>query len=284
MKLRILSWNVHGLPSPFSKHRAQRLRRIAAQIATEKPDLLALQEVWAGSLRLLLPSCPGYAARFVRARNGGASGGLLLLVREGGDWTIDEHTLRFRRFSHYAPRHRVWEADGLAGKGAAFLCLDHRADRGRLWLVNTHLQSRYRSNAYVTVRRAQLHELGRWVHELGESAPVVLAGDFNTPADGDPLYEGVASLGVDVTAGSRRRGDVTHHPAQSAAGWIDYVLVRPPAGGRAAGRTRLIENVASDDPYSDHAGLVADVEVERRSGRMEFDGVLERRDALHGEG
>lgn len=263
MKLRILSWNVHGLPAPFSKHRAARLGRIALAISHEQPDFVALQEVWAGSLRLLAGVRGDYTAHYARSRGGNTLGGLLLLVRRGSGWSAGADSMRFRRYSSYAARHRIWEADGLAGKGALLLPVEHRSGE-RLWLVDTHLQSRYAGSDYHKVRRAQIHELTRWVGELGKAEPIVIAGDFNTPADSDPLHESIASLGRDVTEEVRSTGDgVTNFPVHASAGWIDYVLVAPPAAGAAAGRTRLIRNRAADDPYSDHHGLVCDIEVAR---------------------
>ncbi len=263
MKIRLLSWNVHGLPAPITRHRAQRLRRIAAQVDAQRPDVVALQEAWAGSLAILATALPAWTPLFHRTRAGGAAGGLLVLVPKRGDWDADPATLRFRRYSHSAPRHRVWEADGLAGKGALFVRLAHRAQQRHLWLANTHLQSRYRANAYEQIRHAQLHELTRWVHEHGVATPMLLCGDFNTPADDDPLYEHIAALGSDLTRPERERraGGATNFPLQAEAGWIDYVIARPAAGGSANGDVRLIENTAADDPYSDHSALVADVEL-----------------------
>lgn len=262
MKIRLLSWNVHGLPAPITRHRALRLRRIAAQVDVHQPDVVALQEAWAGSLAIVAQALPAWTPFFHRTRAGGAAGGLLLLLPKRGNWTADASTLRFRRYSHYAPRHRVWEADGLAGKGALFLGLAHRSGHGHLWLVNTHLQSRYRANPYEQVRHAQLHELTRWVHEHGTTTPMLLCGDFNTPAEGDPLHEHIAALGDDLTRAERDRrgGGATNFPLQAEAGWIDYVIARAAAGGGAGGDVRLIENTAADDPYSDHSGLLADVE------------------------
>lgn len=263
MKIRLLSWNVHGLPAPITRHRALRLRRIAAQVDVQKPDVVALQEAWAGSLAILAAALPAWTPLYHRTRAGGAAGGLLVLVPNRGDWAADAATLRFRRYSHYAPRHRVWEADGLAGKGALFVCLEHRGGHRKLWLANTHLQSRYRANAYEQVRHSQLHELTRWVHEHGVAVPMLLCGDFNTPADGDPLYEHIAALGDDLTRRERERraGAATNFPLQADAGWIDFVIARPAAGGEANAEVRLIENETADDPYSDHSAIVADVEI-----------------------
>lgn len=269
MHLRILSWNVHGLPWPVTRHRPLRMRRIGERIAAERVDIALVQEVWAGAVRPLREAARGYRALFVPTVLGSATGGLVALVREGSGFAVDP--LRFRRFARHAPKRRLREGDALAGKGALFLTLTHAASARRILVVNTHLQARYRPNDYAWIRLAQARELGEWL--AGEEGPVLVAGDFNTPARESLIYDNIASLGVDLTAEERNRsGAVTNYPVHSDAAWIDYVLLRPGAAAWSASPLRLIENERIDHPYSDHSALVVDVELdfdtEDRSARV----------------
>jgi endonuclease/exonuclease/phosphatase family metal-dependent hydrolase len=238
------------------------MKRIAERIEAEKPDVVALQEAWPGSMAILESGLPSYSLHYTRTMFGNAAGGLVLLVRRDGRFRAEEASLRFRSFSESGPFYRIWEADGLAGKGAVFLSIV-REDGTRLWIVTTHLQARYGPRDYRRVRRAQLRELKSWIDSLGGQEPVVLAGDLNTPARIDPVYDELESIGVDHAWHLHENGTTTKpHPPHSTAGWIDYVLLRPhPYESR--GTASLIRNERRDHPYSDHNALVLDLELFR---------------------
>lgn len=259
-RLRVLSWNVHGLLGPFSRDRPQRLHRIAREVAVHAPDLVAFQEAWAGSPHALIRALPGYTAHFVSSVRRSARGGLLMMVRDGSGWNLAGATASFRRFSVAAPAWKLWQGDGIAGKGATFVRLARRDVEHGLWFVCTHVQARYRGSEYRDVRFSQLRELSQWLHELGSNAPVVLAGDLNTPPHEHELYASIAGLGIDLSREHHSQPSAfTSCPAHGEHGWIDYVLVRPLPGQQIASEVRLIRNRAPDDPFSDHHGLVADV-------------------------
>jgi endonuclease/exonuclease/phosphatase family metal-dependent hydrolase len=260
MTIRLLSWNVHGLPYPVTRNRAHRMQRIGERIAAEKADVAVLQEVWPGALTPLVSAAAGYSAHFVPTFFGSPSGGLVVLVRDGAGWSVDAGSLRFRAYSRWGARRKVWEGDGIAGKGALFVALDDASGR-RLWIAATHLQSRYGSSDYANVRLWQVRELGRWLGELAD--PVLVAGDFNTPATEAQGYQAISALGIDLTQDVRHRtGAVTNYPLHSTAAWIDFVLLRPGNARLERSSLRLIENERIDHPYSDHSALVADVDLE----------------------
>jgi endonuclease/exonuclease/phosphatase family metal-dependent hydrolase len=260
LKLRILSWNVHGLPWPITSDRALRMQRIGERMVAEKPDVAVIQEAWPGTITPLLAAAPGYSAHYVESGLGSPAGGLAIFVRHGADWSLDETSLRFRAFTSYAPWHRLWEGDAIAGKGALFAALVHRTSQKRLWIAATHLQARYGLLHYVDVRLAQLRELGTWLRDFEES--VVIAGDFNTPSGEEAVYPALAALGIDISVRERERTGVgTKVPttAWSLPAWIDYVLVRPGSMRYRRSKVRLIQNERMDVPYSDHSALVADI-------------------------
>jgi endonuclease/exonuclease/phosphatase family metal-dependent hydrolase len=258
VNLRLLAWNVHGLPAPLTRKRRARLRRIAAQVAREAPDLVTFEEAWGGSVRLLCRELPSYLPFFVRAPATVAAGGLLCLVRDNGNWRATARP-RFRRYSLQAPAWKLWQGDGAAGKGALFVALD--GPGGPLCLAATHLQSRYPGQPYRQVRVAQLRELARWMDEIGAATPILVCGDLNTPATDEEYPLLVAPLGTDLTTDAQGTGAVTNYPTRSSAAWIDYAIARLPRNCSARSSTRLILNDAADEPYSDHHGLVVDIEI-----------------------
>ena len=108
--------------------------------------------------RLVSGLDPVYACR---GRLGGANGGLLTLVRVAAGWIVRGEP-EFRRYSSGVRRAwKIWEGDGLSGKGALIVSLEHNGER--LFAVDTHLQSQYPGSDYLSVREAQLSQLGEFV-------------------------------------------------------------------------------------------------------------------------
>ena len=261
-RLKVLSWNVHGLPAPFSSDRRGRLQRIAAQVAAEAPDIVAFQEAWIDCPQRLAGHLPGYAAQFLPLWRGAARGGLMILVRESSAWQA-AGSPAFRAFTASGPPWRVWQGDGLAGKGALFVELSARDSGGGLVFVGAHLQARYRGASYGEVRLAQIRELSDWLRQLG-STGAIIAGDFNTPPEETEVFGELAALGIDVTRPARLQpGAVTNYPVHSHAGWIDYVFLRAQPDAVVEATARRILNRAIDDPFSDHHGVIAEIVLRR---------------------
>ena len=177
------------------------------------------------------------------------------------DWTI-EQTI-FHGFSRSAPGWRVWEADGLSGKGM----LSVRVGRGgrQVSLVNTHLQAEYNGNRYGDVRAAQLGELSDVIERLPWAPPIILAGDLNTRPDEEAVLRGFLTDWLDLGRDVRERCECgTQINADGRPGaWVDYILARPPDGGYAATVDfELLRNRNLNDPYSDHHGLFATIEIQ----------------------
>lgn len=155
--------------------------------------------------------------------------------------------------------------DGLATKGAAFVRL--RGGNGAIYgLVATHLQAGAR---FRRVRRSQLEELVRLVERTAGEEAVVLLGDLNV--DGRRRGPGsewrdvfgpggvLAAAGFEdafVSSGSPRESGVTAEGGQR----LDYVALR---SARGTGSPLVAQHVAlALRGLSDHAGLVADLNVE----------------------
>ncbi len=262
--LPLVCWNLHG--TPFTRDRAGRLERAAARILTEMPDVVLLQEVWLRSDAERLVGAFGPAFAVVEHPRGGLfmrTSGLLALVRKGSGWTIARS--RFHEFEAEASPFKLWQGDGFGDKGIQEI---HLARNGaRLAVLNTHLQAAYEKGGYQGIRRRQLAQLRRVADAIDARVPVIAAGDLNTRPHED-LYRELGRFWIDLS--QPRRTVCACGTIFSETGgegdWVDYVLARrSPAWRFAAPDLRRVTNRAPDDPYSDHHGLAATVELRARS-------------------
>ena len=262
MKLSVLSWNLHGLPWPLSKDPRGRLQRAGAKIRELAPDVMLLQEIWSGwaidSLSRALH--PDWSACCVRGRLGRPNGGLLTLVRVADGWIVRGKP-EFRRYNASAPAWKIWEGDGLSGKGALIVSLEHNGEH--VFAVNTHLQAEYPGSDYSSVREAQLSQLAEFLAALDQSVPAIIAGDFNTDCR-EPLYARIAEMGIDLTANGRGERGTNFDLRDGKPVWIDYILGPASKSWKATAELQLIENRGVDDPYSDHNGLFCTVTLTPR--------------------
>ncbi len=196
--LKVLSWNLHGLAWPLSKDPGGRMDRVSAKMRELSPEVALLQEVWLGSQvdRLTLALQPDWIPICIKRRSGGPRGGLLAFVSASAGWRA-RAAPEFHAFAASAPAWKVWEGDGLGGKG--ILTVELERGEQRICAVNTHLQSQYPGSDYAEVREAQLIELREIVSHFHASLPAIVAGDFNTDSR-ESLYSLVAALGTDLTA------------------------------------------------------------------------------------
>ena len=232
------------------------MERIATKVREQQPDLVLLQEVWLGAyVRSLSRALAGdyeiiYRARPLTRR---PRGGLVVFLRRRSGWVAESAT--FEMYPSSAPGWRVWEGDGISGKG--LLALRFRRDDETLGIVNTHLQAQYPHSGrlYPEVRSSQLRMLNDFVAREYRDVPLLIAGDLNTaPAEG--LYASqIAALGTDLTVNVRREcASGTHIDARSGASdWIDYVIARNVTVDAAVLR---IVNDAADSPFSAPHGLL----------------------------
>src|SRR5690242_11352000 len=127
ISLRILSWNVHGLAWPLSKDPRGRMDRVCAKVRELRPDLVLLQEVWLSSYveRLTISLRPDWTPISGLRRSGSPKGGLLTFVREASGWRPCSPPT-FHAFAASAPAWKIWEGDGVGGKGALIVELGRR--------------------------------------------------------------------------------------------------------------------------------------------------------------
>ena len=254
--LRVLQWNVRVIP--FTGF-GERLPRIAAVVARERPDFVAFEEVWtsggASAIRRALAPM-GYASCCAN-RGPFRPGGLLLLWDTTKGWRVDD--VAFVRYARAAPR-RMNEGDAFVRNG--FLIGNAHDAGGRAFRIAvTHLQAQYpdHHHPYVDVRLAQVEQVAA---ALGDGDAIV-AGDFNTTPD-DAAYAWLAAHGWrDATAEARRQCQAAaslpcgtnFEDGKLTPDWFDYVFVR---GGFGNATAQLIRN-ARTDVYSDHEGVLCTI-------------------------
>jgi endonuclease/exonuclease/phosphatase family metal-dependent hydrolase len=251
--LRVLSWNLHGLP--FYSNTPERLRRVAAVIAIQQPDLVLLQEVWLRRYTDLLRAAleADYDMLYQPRRvTQWPRGGLLVFVRRSSTWRAEAP--RFVAYEVSAPWYRVTEGDGISGKGILATRIAHAG--ASLVVVDTHLQSGYAGRDYRTVRGAQIEQLQAFLQHEHPSEPVLIGGDFNTTSV-EPLYASLlTALGTDLTAAERWNCHCGTNFDAGQRQWIDYVFAR---SWNVNSTTQRITNDAPDSPYSDHDGVLVRV-------------------------
>ena len=205
----------------------------------------------------------------LRYKLGGRKGGLLAFYHRMSQWVVPGATVAssFRQFQARAPWFRLWQADGISGKGIQRIEL--KQNGYRVVVLNTHLQSPYRNDEcpylknypYDDVRSKQIGELIVYADNPENiGAAVIAAGDLNITPKESELYGQITGAWEDLTKKYRNEygsGTIMDEKGQRPE-WIDYILSRrtPDASVRVS-RLRLICNAAKDDPYSDHHGLEA---------------------------
>ncbi len=255
--LRVLTWNVHGIPF-MSPYPTARLRNVAAKIREQQPDVVLLQEVWAHAYARQLARALAGEYRVTTASGCGRPfpcGGLAILVRTASGWVAAAPT--FIAYKRSAPWYRLREWDGIAKKGI----LMARLVRGHesLAVADTHLQTEYAryGRNYSKLRRRQLEQIDATLRATFADTPVLIGGDFNTaPGESSGLYEShLSRLGEDRTAALRIAcGECGTRPAQPRpARWLDYLFTR---NLDATAEVERIVNEGVDQPYSDHEGLL----------------------------
>jgi endonuclease/exonuclease/phosphatase family metal-dependent hydrolase len=283
LTLRIVSWNVHGLPRPVDLHyfpwdrapkHGERVRNVLERISTlsPAPDVIALQEVWrdddAAQVRTL--SSKGYEVFEVPNGPILRPTGLLTCVNTAAGWRAAQLP------PVYYSKASVVDVDRFSHKGIQRLKVQ-RSAVDRFVLFNTHLQSQYAKSGpktYTSERQKELQQLSERAVELQEGGvPLLACGDFNTyPYPSDFAVYELLSNGrpwVDLTKEARAEcGCETNFDSTNSKemdGWIDYALWAKDDSLDVRATVQLLHNEHIDSPYSDHQGMVYTVHVERRA-------------------
>jgi len=197
-------------------------------------------------------------------------GGLLTGVKRAG-WSVSSPA-RFTPFRAQGPAWKFWQGDGLMKKGVLATVATQLATGREVTFLNTHLQSQYgyfhtasgalrSKDAYLVERGAQLRQLEDLSLHYRDRL-VIIGGDFNTTPDEWPEL-GLPKDWQELTEPLRATSRGSYIENTGPLAWYDYVFAQPGPVDTVKARARLIENTGVDVPYSDHHGLVIELDDQR---------------------
>jgi endonuclease/exonuclease/phosphatase family metal-dependent hydrolase len=272
VRLRILTLNAWALPWPLSDRPDARMEAIGGQLASLDADIVAFQEAWSPSARRKLTEAgrrAGYTETWSQPGSIGSSG-MLVLSR------LPIREARFIRFALCGFPEDVTHGDYYGGKGIAVVTLE--TPEGPVALLSTHLIPHYGDygpeDTYMGHRVGEVVELSDALAQI--DIPAIVVGDFNF-TEREPEYEilmglsGLTDLAVDL---EWREVTIVPGPPyranESPPGVrIDYVFARDGADRSVAPQmiSRVLDETIEIDGkgagYSDHAGLLAEIEIHR---------------------
>jgi putative endonuclease len=245
LKLRVLTWNVWGVPA-ITSHRDERLAAVPDAVLGLAPDIVFLQELWVEK------DANAIAKRFSErgfrdVRRFESPEGLTGLVIAS---KLPLEGAVFRPFGIGRTPHSLWHLDWMVSKGLASATVE--TSLGRLTLETTHLQAQYRTDRYDAERLGQAGEIVVSNRPLSKEA-LVLAGDFNSRGDELPrrLLRDLAAL-----EDANPTGEDSVYVRGNSTLAIHVVSVR----------TMLAEPwklASGPEPLSDHAAVLVDLELSR---------------------
>jgi endonuclease/exonuclease/phosphatase family metal-dependent hydrolase len=246
IRLRVLTWNVWGVPA-ITSHLDERMAAIPAAIATLGPDIVFLQELWeprhAESVGRKLGEL-GFRHSRAFDTPAGATGLFVASKFPLGAGA-------FRPFSLGRMPHSFWHLDWMVEKGVANVVVE--TPLGALRVENTHLQAQYRTDRYGPERLAQAAEIVLMNRSHANEA-LLLAGDFNGP--GDELPRRVLRDLVALEDAAPPNEDSVYARGSDALS-IRIVRARPVLGEPYGLANGVME------PLSDHAALFVELELSR---------------------
>jgi endonuclease/exonuclease/phosphatase family metal-dependent hydrolase len=262
--LRLLSYNIWGLPGWMTGARSGRYPRIARELERLNPDLILLQEAWTAKARKSAPATGSWwTAR---------AAGQHTFFQQSGLMTLSKFPIIGGEFY---PFSRAAFPDRLVSKGVlkTAICLP---DGSILNVWNVHLQE----GGPAGVRRSQVQELVSRVQaaEDGQIADLV-GGDFNCTPESPFFQELQQALGPTVYELGGEKPFVTWNnlSAKPGAGQtLDYIFVRE---HQVLQSVEAFARVAFAGPspaqqLSDHLGLEAVVRFSPAAGLAGLDGPI----------
>lgn len=177
-ELRILTYNVWGLPGPLVKNRKERFERLGSQLNAY--DVVTLQETFSNDIEVLSKTTGfPYHERYNNSSFYRLGSGLYVLSK----YPILK--------TDYMAFDRCTVADCLARKGVLMTRIDH-PKIGPIDLYTTH----YQAEDLEKAQKIRIEEdnliLQELMHRNRSNNPVIVTGDFNSVPDG-PEYEDLMS-------------------------------------------------------------------------------------------
>ena len=247
VRLRIVSWNVWGVPA-ITTRLDERMAALPDAVAGLEPDIVCFQELWEARHAESVSKRLGERG-FREFRRFEAPAGLTGLF-VASKLPLSGGT--FRRFSIGRMPHSFWHLDWMVEKGVADVSVLTAV--GELRIENTHLQAQYRTDRYAADRLAQAAELVLGNRERA-SEPLIVVGDFN--GSGDELPRRVLrDLGALEDTNPSSSEDSVYVRGNR------HTSIRVVSVKSVLGEAVPLGN-GSKEPLSDHAALLVELELGR---------------------
>ena len=271
LSLKLVTFNIWGLPSWMTGAPSGRYPRIAREIERLDPDVVLLQEAWTSKARKSIPHGSWFVAR---------AAGQHTFFQQTGLVTLSKFPVLGGEFY---PFSRAAFPDRFVNKGV--LKITVQMPGGQLLNIwNVHMQDA----GATAVRETQVRELIARVQaaEDGQIADIV-GGDFNCPPE-SPLYQQLAAaLGPNLQQISGADRFITWDGLSKEADagqTIDYIFLRERASFANVTATEKVAftNPVTQQRLSDHLGIEATLNLNPDTGvagaeGARFPGILAHR-------
>lgn len=179
--LDVMSFNIrNGKAADGDNCWENRREQLSAFLNSELPDVVGLQEAHGFQLADITVRCPEYES-FGAGRDDGINGEQTAVLWRKSRLDMLDSGCFWLSETPDVPSSG-WDARYL--RTATWVLFEDRTSGKRFYFVNTHLD-----NVGVLAKEKGLELIRRRIAELnGESLPVVLTGDFNSP-EGSPIVE-----------------------------------------------------------------------------------------------
>lgn len=251
-QLRLVTYNVWGLPAWINRVKPTRYARIARELEARTPEFILLQEVWSERAREAVPTEAGWSVASSRDRS--------LFLRRGGLVSMSRYPIVDAEF--HAFRAGAWP-DSLVRKGALRMTVE-LDNTLRLNVWNVHLQAGRASR----IRSRQIVELTSWVQQAGNGQVAdIIAGDFNCTPDSEEYAQLKQLLGADAHQLASQPHFITYDGGRSDAAvarTLDYVFLRWRQShvSCTVSVAPALDAARIEDRLSDHLAVEADVRLE----------------------
>jgi sphingomyelin phosphodiesterase 2 len=178
--LKLVTFNIQATWI-VGTNRPARMRAIAEYLGPLNPDVVGFQECFVPEDRDLLISEMKKRTRLQYNQyypSGNVGSGLLI---------SSAHPIReawFHRYQAIAPAWKVWEGDGMAGKGMGLARIELPNGAGFVDFFDTHTQAGYGNPEYKTIRKQEMAEAAQFINSARcGPVPAFVTGDLNCRRD-----------------------------------------------------------------------------------------------------
>jgi endonuclease/exonuclease/phosphatase family metal-dependent hydrolase len=260
-KLKIISWNIYMLPSPFPIHKIKRAHLIGEYLGKSDYDIIVLQEAFDRHARAIIydylsTKYPYHIAPVNVCR--------FSIKTNSGIWILSKIPIRLVKEINFRNCQGV---DCLSRKGAVMI--EGRLNASTFQLIGTHLESggpdEIRVNQCLEIKNLLLDPNKR------NDVPQIICGDFNTKMHDEMNYSLIKEiLSVDnfevcgdiKFSFDGKGNDLKNHGDDQCV--IDYIFLR--RNGRMLKSMRT--NIHAFKKYwkknhqdvSDHYSIMAEIE------------------------